>query len=90
MEGDSQIRGGGGELEGAAPSDVAPQDTSRDLIAVSNGQHVTVTDVQPEDGREGKKQTQCSQWYQLRTSYDDSQCSHVDSQLCGRQDDLKG
>lgn len=51
MEGDSQIRGGGGELEGAASPDVPPQDTSRDLIAVSDGQHVAVTDVQSEDTR---------------------------------------
>lgn len=49
MEGDGQVGGGGGELEGAAASDVAPQDTSRDLIAVGDGQHVAVADVQPED-----------------------------------------
>lgn len=49
MEGDSQIGGGGGELEGAASPDIPPQDASRDLIAVSDGQHVAVTDVQSED-----------------------------------------
>lgn len=54
MEGDGQVRGGGGELEGAAASDVAPQDTSRDLIAVGDGQHVAVTDVQPEDSERNR------------------------------------
>lgn len=90
VEGDGQVGGGGGELEGAAPSDVAPQDTSCDLVAVGDGQHVTVADVQSEDGQEGKKRTEYSQWHQLRTSHGDSQCRHVDSRLCGRQDDLEG
>lgn len=54
VEGDSQIRGGGGELEGAASPDVPSQNTSRDLIAVSDGQHVTITDVQSEGKKRGK------------------------------------
>lgn len=49
MEGDSQVRRGGRELEGAATANVPPQDPGRDLVAVSDGQHVTVTDVQSED-----------------------------------------
>ncbi len=53
VEGDSQVRGGGGELEGATSPDVPSQDASRDLIAVSDGQHVAVTDVQSENRRRG-------------------------------------
>lgn len=49
MEGDGQIRGGGEELEGAASPDVPAQDASRDLVAVGDGQHVAVADVQSED-----------------------------------------
>lgn len=49
MEGDGQIRGGGEEFEGAASPDVPAQDASRDLVAVGDGQHVAVTDVQSED-----------------------------------------
>lgn len=49
VEGDGQVRAGGGELEGAAPSHVPSQDTSRDLIAVSDGQHVAVADVESEE-----------------------------------------
>lgn len=49
MEGDGQVRAGGGELKGAAAADVAAQDPSGDLVAVGDGQHVAVADVQPED-----------------------------------------
>lgn len=49
MEGDSQIGGGGGELEGAASPDVPPQDASRDLVAVGDGQHIAVADVQSKE-----------------------------------------
>lgn len=89
VEGDGQVGGGGGELEGAAASDVAPQDTSRDLIAVGDGQHVAVADVQPEDSekirvRERERESAApdkSRW--LRAS-------RVDSRLCGRRRDLRG
>lgn len=54
MEGDSQVRSGGRELEGAATADVAPQDPCRDLVTVGDGQHVTVTDVQSEDSERNR------------------------------------
>lgn len=47
MEGDGQIRRGGEELEGAAPADVAAQDASGQLLAIGDGYHVAVADVQP-------------------------------------------
>lgn len=53
MEGDGQIRRGGEELEGAASPDVPAQDASRDLVAVGDGQHVAVADVQSEDTARG-------------------------------------
>lgn len=84
MEGDSQVRGGGGELEGAAATDVPPQDPCRDLIAVSDGQHVTVTDVQSEDSERERSVASG-----ISSSYDDSESSRVDSRLCGRRDTLK-
>lgn len=56
MEGDGQVRAGGGELEGTAASDVAPQDPGGDLVAVSDGQHVAVADVQPVDRRASLKE----------------------------------
>lgn len=55
MEGDGQVRGGGGELEGAAAADIAAQDPCRDLVAVGDGQHVTVADVQSEDGAKARE-----------------------------------
>lgn len=57
MEGDGQIRGGGEKLEGAAPTNVATQDPSRNLVAVGDGQHVAVTDVQSgqEEDRQGQE-----------------------------------
>lgn len=45
VEGDGQVRCAGRELEGAAASNVAPQDPGRDLIAIREGQHVAVADV---------------------------------------------
>lgn len=85
MEGDGQIGGGGGELEGAASPDVPSQDASRDLVAVGDGQHVAVADVQseemetkePESGGPGAR-------HQFRTREDDSESSRVDRQACGR------
>lgn len=56
MEGDGQIRGGGEELEGAAPANVAAQDPSGNLVAVGDGQHVAVADVQ--SGQEEDRQRQ--------------------------------
>lgn len=47
VEGDGQVGGGGGELEGATPPHVPAQHASGDLIAVGDGQHVAVADVQP-------------------------------------------
>ena len=64
VEGDGQVRGGGGELEGAAASHVAPQDSSCDLIAVSDGQHVAVADVQSEDRRRGNETERGRSWSQ--------------------------
>lgn len=46
MEGDGEIRRGGEELERAAPADVPPQDASGELLAVGDGYHVAVADVQ--------------------------------------------
>lgn len=68
MEGDSQVRGGGGQLEGAATPHVPPQDPCRDLVAVGDGQHVTVTDVQSEDSERNRvsEREKCSRWYQLK------------------------
>lgn len=56
MEGDGQIRSGGEKLEGAAPANVAAQDPSCNLVAVGDGQHVAVADVQ--SGQEEDKQRQ--------------------------------
>lgn len=88
MEGDGQVGGGGGELEGAAASDVPPQDPGRDLIAVGDGQHVAVADVESEDERQTETERERErdiQWYQLSASCDDSE-----RRLCGRRDDLRG
>lgn len=69
MEGDGQIRGGGEKLEGAAPTNVATQDPSRNLVAVGDGQHVAVADVQSgqEEDRQGQfrmteSDSQSRQW----------------------------
>lgn len=48
VEGDGQVGGGGEKLKGAAPADVAAQDASGDLVAVGDGQHVAVADVESE------------------------------------------
>lgn len=87
MEGDGQIRGGGEELEGAAPANVAAQDPSRNLVAVGDGQHVAVADVQSGQEEDTQRQEQASGIGSGRLS---QTCSHVDRQLCGRRDDLKG
>lgn len=50
VEGDSQIGRGGEELERAAAANVPPQDASGELLAISDGYHVTVTDVQSGHG----------------------------------------
>lgn len=55
VKGDGQVRRGGGQFEGAAASDVASQDPSRDLIPISEGQHVAVTDVKSEDDESEEK-----------------------------------
>lgn len=57
MEGDSQIGGGGEKFERAASTDVPPQDAGRNFVAISDCQHVAVTNVQPEgaDRREIKR-----------------------------------
>lgn len=53
MEGDGQVGRGGEELERAAAADVAPQDAGGELLAVGDGYHVAVADVQP--GQAGEK-----------------------------------
>lgn len=56
VEADGQIGRGGEELEGAAPAHVAAQDASGELLAVGDGYHVAIADVQPgqeETVREG-------------------------------------
>lgn len=50
MEGDSQIGRGGEELEGAAAANVPPQYASGELLAVCDGHHVAVADVQSGHG----------------------------------------
>lgn len=87
MEGDGQVRGGGEKLEGAAPADVAAQDASGDLVAVGDGHHVAVADVQPgqeEDRQETGAASGVSSGRLTQT------CSHVGRRLRGRRDDLKG
>lgn len=62
MKGDGQVWGGGEKLEGAAAADVAAQDASGDLVAVGDGQHVAVADVQPgqEEDRQRRKRAVAS------------------------------
>lgn len=50
VEGDGQIGRGGEELEGAAPAHVAAQDAGGQLLAVGDGDHVAVADVQSGHG----------------------------------------
>lgn len=50
VEGDSQIGRGGEELERAAAANVPPQYASGELLAICDGYHVAVADVQPGQG----------------------------------------
>lgn len=55
VEGDGEVGRGGEELERAAAADVAPQDAGGELLAVGDGYHVAVADVQPGQAAGGEE-----------------------------------